>query len=102
MNMDPEIKTLEEKIDKIGKMSEDTNRIVHGMRNSARLGRLARIVWWLAVFVLSRAIRSSSPISLRTSSPRNLGSWGQGRWETHGFPSPSSTGNSRFPTPFHI
>ena len=54
--MDPEIKTLEEKIDKIGKMSEDTNRIVHGMRNSARLGRLARIVWWLAVFVLSAAI----------------------------------------------
>jgi len=54
--MDPELKTLEEKIDKIGKMSEDTNRIVHGMRNSARLGRLAKFVWWLAVLVLSAAV----------------------------------------------
>ncbi len=54
--MDPEIRALEEKIDKIGKMSEDTNRIVHGMRNAARLGRLAKLVWWLAVFVLSAAV----------------------------------------------
>ena len=46
---------LKELVHKQIAISEDTNRIVHGMRNTARWGRFMRIIWWAAIIGLSAA-----------------------------------------------
>ncbi|MCX6820128.1 MAG: hypothetical protein NT019_02500 [Candidatus Adlerbacteria bacterium] len=53
--MDEDIEELKELVKKNLQMTEDTHRIVRGMRSSARWGRFFSIVWWLVVLAVSGA-----------------------------------------------
>jgi hypothetical protein len=51
--MDPEIDELKGIVERQGKVIEETNRMVHGMRRAQRLRTLWGIVWWVAIFAVS-------------------------------------------------
>ena len=51
--MDPEIEELKELVRQNITLSQETNNIVHGMRNAARWSRLFRTVWIVAILVAS-------------------------------------------------
>lgn len=53
--MDPDIEELKKLVQENIALTKDTNHIVHGMRRSARLGRFAKVVWWVAIFAVSAA-----------------------------------------------
>lgn len=53
--VDPDIDELRDLVQKDLAVSADTNRVVHGMRRSARWGRLFQFIWWIAVIVISGA-----------------------------------------------
>jgi len=53
--VDEDIEELKELVKKNLQMTEDTHRIVRGMRSSARWGRFFSIVWWLVVLAVSGA-----------------------------------------------
>ena len=45
--MDPEIDELKELVARQGKVIEETNHMIRGMRRSQRWSHVIRIVWWL-------------------------------------------------------
>ncbi len=53
--MDMEIDELRDLVKKNLELTQETNRIVRGMRRSARWGRFISIVWWLAVAAVTAA-----------------------------------------------
>jgi len=53
--MDTEIDELKQEVEELKAVTEDTNRIVHKMRRSARWAMLFQIVWWLTVLGVSGA-----------------------------------------------
>ena len=53
--MDQEINELKELVRHNTKIAEDTNKIVHSMRRSMRLGRTLRLLWWAALIGISSA-----------------------------------------------
>jgi len=53
--MDTEIEELKVELEKQRKVAEDTNRVVHSMRRSARFKTFFSIVWWLLVLSASGA-----------------------------------------------
>ncbi len=53
MDVQENIDELRELVEKNIAIAEETNRIVRGMRRSARLGRLFQVVWWLLIAIVS-------------------------------------------------
>lgn len=53
--MDLETEELRDLIKKNIAITEETHRIVRGMRSSQRWGRFFAIVWWLAILAVSGA-----------------------------------------------
>ena len=47
--MDTDIEELKEMVRTSNKLAEDTNRVVHNMRNAARWSRVFSFVWWAVV-----------------------------------------------------
>ncbi|MBC7836956.1 hypothetical protein H7X87_04260 [Acetobacteraceae bacterium] len=54
--MDQEIEELKELVRQNTKVVEETNKIVHGMRRSARWSATFRVVWWLAIVGVTASI----------------------------------------------
>jgi hypothetical protein len=46
---DPQIEELKELVRRNIALAEDTNRILHGMRNASRWSTAFRAVWWLVI-----------------------------------------------------
>ena len=53
--MDPEIDELKALVARQGKVIEETNHMIRGMRRSARLKTLWSVAWWLLIVVGSGA-----------------------------------------------
>jgi hypothetical protein len=53
--MDMDIEELRDLVKKNLALTEETNRIVRGMRRAARWGRFFTIVWWLIIIAVSGA-----------------------------------------------
>ena len=53
--MDPEIKAMQEEIKRVGALSADTNRVVHGMRRSQRWHSFFTVLWWIIILGLTGA-----------------------------------------------
>jgi type II secretory pathway component PulM len=51
--MDTEIEELKELVRRNIKVTEDTNRVVHGMRRAAWWATILRWAWWLIIFGVS-------------------------------------------------
>ena len=54
--VDPEVDELKELVRTNIKLSQDTNRLLHGMRRAAWWGRVFRLLWWVAILGLSGAL----------------------------------------------
>ncbi len=48
--VDQQIEELKELLRRNIALSEETNKAVHSMRNSARLSQVFRVLWWVVVF----------------------------------------------------
>ncbi len=53
--MDPDIKQLQDEIKRLGAITADTNRIVHGMRRSQRWHTFVSLVWWATILGVTAA-----------------------------------------------
>ncbi len=53
--VDQGVEEVKELVVKDLELTQDTNRIVHQMRRSARWGRFFQIIWWVAVLAVSGA-----------------------------------------------
>ncbi|HXK31202.1 MAG TPA: hypothetical protein VJZ94_00410 [Candidatus Paceibacterota bacterium] len=53
--MDAEIDELRELVQRNIKITEDTNKVVHGMRRSMRFTRVLKLLWWATLIGISSA-----------------------------------------------
>lgn len=53
--MDADIDELRDLVKKNMELTQETHKMVRGMRNSARWGRFFTIVWWIVVVAVSGA-----------------------------------------------
>ena len=51
--MDQQIEELKELVRRNISVAEDTNKLVHSMRRSARMGSILRWGWWIFLFAVS-------------------------------------------------
>lgn len=53
--MDTDIEELKGEVEELKALTQDTNRIVHGMRRGQRWRTLFSVVWWVAIVAVSGA-----------------------------------------------